>query len=77
MFYHYGDPPGVVTAEFASGETVTVYIADEERIHAVIRDRKGRIIRNRDEAKKVQLPSVAIMPQAMPLQKREIVLNEL
>jgi len=76
MFYHYGDPPGIVTAEFASGEAVTVYIADEERIHAVIRDGKGRIIRNRDEAKKVHLPSVAIMPQAMPVQKREIVLNE-
>lgn len=46
MFYHYSDPPAVVTGEFASGESVMVYVADEERIHAVIRDKKGRIVRN-------------------------------
>jgi energy-coupling factor transporter ATP-binding protein EcfA2 len=76
LFYHYGDPPGIVTAQFASGESVTVYIADEERIHAVIRDRKRRIIKNREDVRNTQLPSVGIMPQVMPLQKREVVLNE-
>lgn len=76
MFYHYNDPPSIVTGEFASGESVTVYIADEERIHAVIRDRKGKIVRDRQEARHVELPTVSIMPQVAPLQKREVVLNE-
>lgn len=75
MFYHYSDPPAVVTGEFASGESVMVYVADEERIHAVIRDKKGRIVRNRAESKQVELPTVGIMPQVAPLQKREVVLN--
>lgn len=60
LFYHYADPPGTVTAQFASGESVTVYIADEERIHAVIRDRKGRVIKTREDVRKVQVPNVGI-----------------
>ena len=49
MFNHYSDPPGVITAEFGGGQSVTVYIADEERFHAVIRDEKGRLVKSRAE----------------------------
>ena len=76
MFHHYGEPPGIITAEFSAGQSVIVYLADEERIHAVIRDERGRVVRSREEAKRLDLPTIGILPQVAPLQKREVVLNE-
>ncbi len=76
MFHHYGEPPGIITAEFGNGQSVTVYLADEERIHAVIRDGRGRVVRSREEAKRIDLPTIGILPQVAPLQKREMVLSE-
>jgi energy-coupling factor transporter ATP-binding protein EcfA2 len=76
MFHHYYEPPGIITAEFAGGQSVTVYVADEEKIHAVIRDKHGRLVKSRQRASEVDLPAVGIMPQVAPLQKNEVVLNE-
>lgn len=75
MFHRYADPPGIITAEFEDGESVTVYIADEERFHAVIRDHRGRIIRSKGAAADIDLPSVNILPQVGPVQKREVILS--
>lgn len=76
MFHHYDEPPGIITAEFAGGQTVTVYIADAEKFHAVIRDGEGRIVKTQAGARALNLPTVSIMPQVGPVQKREIILGE-
>jgi hypothetical protein len=76
MFNHYNDPPAVITAEFAGGQSVTVYIAEEDKFHAVIRDERGSIIRTQEAARRIHLPTVGILPQLGPVQQREGILNE-
>jgi energy-coupling factor transporter ATP-binding protein EcfA2 len=76
MFHHYNDPPAVITAEFDEGQSVTIYIADEDRFHAVIRDKHGQIVRTREKAIAANIPTVSIMPQVAPVQKREVILSE-
>lgn len=76
MFHHYDEPPGIITAEFAGEQSVTVYIADAENFHAVIRDDQGRIVKTQEAARALNLPTVSIMPQVAPVQKREYVLGE-
>lgn len=74
MFHHYNDPPAVIVADFIGGQSVTIYVADEDRVHAVIRNSSGRIIRTRAKALETHLPAVEIMPQVAPVQKREVIL---
>src|SRR5882724_13261456 len=50
MLHHYNDPPAVIVADFIEGESVTIYVADEERFHAVIKNKKGKIIRSKAKA---------------------------
>lgn len=76
MFHRYADPPASITACFDSGHTVTVYIADGERIHAILRTGDGRLIKTRKMAIEANLPSVSIMPQVAPVQKKETILSE-
>ena len=38
MFHGYADPPAVINAQFSQGQTITVYIADIERVHCVLKD---------------------------------------
>jgi hypothetical protein len=73
MFHRYADPPAAITALFATGQTVRVYIADDDRIHGVVRDARGRLVMTREKAIKANLPSVSNMPQVAPVQKREMI----
>lgn len=76
MFHQYADPPAAITAHFSTGQTVCVYVAEDERIHAVLRDADGKVIKTRQKAIEANLPSVNIMPQVAPVQKREVILSE-
>jgi ABC-type multidrug transport system ATPase subunit len=76
MFHHYNDPPAVIIAEFSEGQSVTIYIAAEDRFHAVIRGRNGRIVKTREKAIEANLPTVSIMPQIGPVLKKEVTLSE-
>ena len=76
LFHRYQEPPAIITAEFSQGQAVILYISDENRVHAVIRDKNGKIIKTHQHALKAKLPSLSIMPQVAPVQKRETVLSE-
>jgi len=76
IFNHYADPPGKVIATFSNGATVTIFVLPESRIHCVIRSSIGKIVRNKDQARAAELPSVHIMPQVAPLQRNETILME-
>jgi energy-coupling factor transporter ATP-binding protein EcfA2 len=76
MFHRYADPPASITAHFQTGQTVCVYVADDERMHAVLRTADGKLIKTRQAAIEANLPSVSIMPQVAPVQKKEAILSE-
>lgn len=76
LFHQYGDPPAIIDATFASGESITFYLGDEEEVHAVVRDAKGDAIRNKAQALRVTIPRVEILPQIGPLQQVENVLSQ-
>ena len=76
IFHRYGEPPAIITANFTNKSSVTVYLSEEEKIHAVIRDPQNNIIRSRHQANKLDLPSVRIMPQVTPVQRDEVILSE-
>jgi len=76
IFHQYNQPPGIVTATFDNSASVTIYILSDQRIHAVIRDQFGKVVRNKEKANNVDLPGVRIMPQVAPLQRTETILSE-
>lgn len=76
IFNQYADPPGTLVASFSNGTSVTIFVLPKNRIHCVIRDANGKIVRNREQARRAELPAVRIMPQVAPLQRTETILLE-
>lgn len=76
LFNHYGNPPAVVRAIFDNGCQVKIYLHGPERVHAVITDPRGKILKSKQQANETILPLVGIMPQVAPLAKQEVVLDE-
>lgn len=75
LFHRYGDPPAIIDATFSNKTAVRIYLGGEDKIHAVIRNQRGNIIRDRSAATRVDLPTVEILPQIGPLADSEIVLS--
>lgn len=74
LFHHYHAPPASLTASFKGGYKVTIYLGPSEAIHAVIQNRKDRVIITKGEARKASLPKLGVLPQVTPLAKEEKVL---
>lgn len=72
--YHYGEPPAIVSALFTSRELLKIYIGNDT-VYAVIYDGAGRMVTSKGEARRIQLPSVEILPQVAPLAREERILN--
>lgn len=75
IFNRYGDPPAKITATFDSVASLEIYIGPDAKIHSVIRNDSGDIIRNKGQAFKLSLPKVNILPQVGPLQRSEQILD--
>lgn len=76
LFNQYADPPALISAKFEGGEIIEVYLAGEDQIFAVIKDRDGNLIRTKGQANRVTLPKIGILPQIGPLPQRETILTE-
>ena len=75
IFHRYDPPPANIEGTFSDGSSVSIYLNDNEEIHAVIRDSQGNIIKGKNQAQKANLPLVSIMPQVTPVQLNETILN--
>ena len=71
VFHRYGDPPSIITASFNNDSAIKVYLGGGDRIHAVVFDQEGNIVKTRTEANKLGIPSVEIMPQVAPVSREE------
>jgi energy-coupling factor transporter ATP-binding protein EcfA2 len=75
-FHRYAEPPAMIAAHFGDNSSVMIYLAGEQKIHAVIRDQAGNVVKSREQAYRVSLPPVSIMPQVAPVQRQEVILSE-
>jgi hypothetical protein len=75
LFYRYSEPPAVIEASFANRMAVRIYIGGPDKIHAVVLDSKGGIVKSKGAALKLALPMVEILPQIGPLEDKELVLT--
>lgn len=63
MFFEYSPPPAVINAVFKSGEEIEIYLGDDEQIFAIIIDSSGKVVKTREKASKVDLPTIGILPR--------------
>lgn len=71
VFHRYSDPPSIISARFNNDSAIRIYLGGEDRIHAVVFDQEGKIVKTRIEANKLRIPSVEIMPQVAPVSREE------
>lgn len=76
IFYRYGEPPAKVTITFDSEATIDIYIGEEKKVFAVIKDDKGKNISSKNDALKLELPEINILPQIGPLLIEEELLDD-
>jgi len=75
IFFSYGEPPAVITAEFINNTKIILYFAGEKKFHAVIFDNNGKVC-SKETIRKIELPAINILPQVTPLLAEENVLVE-
>jgi hypothetical protein len=76
LFFRYSEPPAIIEATFSNQTGVRIYVGGEDQVHAVILDSKGRAIKTKGAALKLELPTVEILPQIGPLEPTETILSE-
>jgi hypothetical protein len=74
VFHRYGDPPATISARFDTGVEIAIYIGGPDRIHAVLKDSRSRVVISQAHAGKLGLTPVGILPQIGPLAKEETIL---
>lgn len=71
LFHRYGDPPAQVKGSFSNGSSIELFIKEDSSIHAIIRDSKGMIAKNKPATLQCGIPKVSILPQIGPVQSEE------
>jgi hypothetical protein len=74
--HQYREPPARIDAAFTNGSSITIYIGPENGTHAIIRDRNGALVANRQAAYRLDLSSIATQPQVGPVLREERLLTE-
>jgi energy-coupling factor transporter ATP-binding protein EcfA2 len=75
IFHRYGAPPAVLTATFASGASVTVFVGPDAQVHGVARRPDGAPVTRATAAYQLGLEPVAVQPQVAPLLREERLLQ--
>ena len=75
VFHRYERPPAQIQGLFKNNSSVSIYLNENEEIHAVIKAPDGNIIKGKNQAEKANLPLASIMPQVAPLQPVEKILT--
>lgn len=71
LFHRYGEPPAVITATFAGGSQVVVYVGPNSQVHAIARRPDGAAITSVNAAGTLGLNPIAVQPQVTPLLRDE------
>ncbi len=71
VFHRYREPPAQLIAYFTGGESISVYIGENEQVFAVLRHRNKDVIDSKRQAINVYIPTIKILPVLTPLEKDE------
>ena len=74
VFHRLGDPPAKITAKFETGISTVIYVGGEDKVHAVMKDAKNRVVVSPRRARGLGLAPVAILPQIGPIAANEAIL---
>jgi hypothetical protein len=74
LFHRYGEPPAIAEADFGSRGRLRVYIGGEKRVHCVLYDGSGTIVRTQQKAKALRIPTLDTLPQVAPVATEEKIL---
>lgn len=74
--HRYSDPPAKVTARFEGGEMIEFRVTPDGEGFATIFDRDGSVVRTKGQARSLDFPRVAILPQVAPFDTDERLLRE-
>lgn len=69
------EQPAKIVASFNDGSSITTYLNHEGNIHSIIETPNKKIISSRSDARKIDLPSINILPQVGPVQSDEVILD--
>ena len=76
IFNMYGDPPAIIEAYFNNGTSIKAYVGDSLSIFAIIFDSDGCVARNNKEVKKIEIPTIEVLPQISALMDTEKILQK-
>ena len=74
LFHRYRDPPARVKATFENGCKIEIHLGPDGAMFGVLFDSVGDAVTTRGEARSIDLPSVSVLPQVMPLNREEVIL---
>jgi hypothetical protein len=78
VFHRSSGPPAVISARFANGSSIELYVGIEKergQVHGVVRNPRGKIAQTAHEAAQACIPAIAILPQVAPVEREERVLS--
>ena len=76
IFNMYGNPPAIVEGYFTNGTSIKAYVGEELAIFAVIYDDCGIAIKSGAEAKRVDIPTIEVLPQISAVLDNEKVIQK-
>lgn len=76
IFNMYGNPPAIVEGYFTNGTSIKAYVGEELAIFAIIYDDCGIAIKSGAEAKRVDIPTIEVLPQISAVLDNEKVIQK-
>lgn len=75
LFYMYSEPPAKITVTFSNKVRFEIYLGVDAEIFAVIFNQNNVIVKSKNEANKLNLRTINVLPQISPIQREENVLK--
>lgn len=76
LFYMYREPPAIIEATFLNGSGIKVFVGDGRSVFAQVIGPGGIPARNSKEAKRIDLPTIEVLPQISAVLDTEPVLKK-
>lgn len=76
IFNMYGNPPAIVEGFFTNGTSIKAYVGEGLAIFAVIYDHSGIAIKSTTEAKRINIPTIEVLPQISAVLDNEKVIQK-
>lgn len=76
IFNMYGNPPAIIEAFFVNGTSIKAYVGECLSVFAVIYDSDGYAARNTRELKRIDIPTIEVLPQISSVLDNEKIISK-